>query len=119
MYIPKYLISLTLSTISILSFAQNSNEPKLTQQAYICLSASNVLEFIVDYGNVTGRNSDKKLAYDTITKSNLPLAQQYRLHGMVALLYAKTSLSELSNSPKILNSKQIAIEYYLSCMSDR
>ena len=116
MYITKYLVSFTLATISILSFAQNNSEPKYTQQASICLNASNTLELIVNIKNIMKSDSDRRLAFDKIDSASLPLAQKYRLNGLVSLLY---STSNLSNSTEILNSKQIAVEYYLSCMSDR
>jgi len=114
MNINKFLASLVLVTIGTLTFAQNSNQPKLTQQASICLNASSTLELIVNLKNIT--KSDRKLAYEKIENSNLPVYQQYRLNGLITLLY---STSNLSNSTEILNSKQIAVEYYLSCMSDK
>ena len=108
------VLLLLLSCIYSTTFAQNNSEPKYTQQASICLNASNTLELIVNLKNIM--KSDRRLAFDKIDSASLPLAQKYRLNGLVSLLY---STSNLSNSTEILNSKQIAVEYYLSCMSDR
>ena len=113
MYIIKCFASLIIATISTLSFAQNTYEPAISQQASICLNASSTLELIVNAKNM---GMEKKFMYGYIGNANLPITQQNNLNGLITLLY---STKNLSNSNEILNAKQIAISYYQSCMSVR
>ena len=77
------VLLLLLSCIYSTTFAQNNSEPKYTQQASICLNASNTLELIVNLKNIM--KSDRRLAFDKIDSASLPLAQKYRLNGLVSL----------------------------------
>ena len=111
MYIIKYLTILVFVATSLISFSQNSNAQALSQQASICLKASSTLELIVNAKNM---GMESKYMYGYIVDANLPIAQQNNLNGLIPLLY---STKNLTNSTEQLNSKQIAINYYLSCMS--
>ena len=113
MYIINYLTSLFLIATCSVSFAQNSNAPAISQQASICLKASNTLELIVNAKNM---GMERKNMYGYIYEASLPIAQQNNLNGLIPLLY---STKNLTNSTEQLNGKQIAINYYLSCMSVR
>ena len=114
MNIIKCLVNLALLTICTFSVAQNSNEIALSQQASICLNSSNTLELMVN-----GKNSgaiDRKKAISKIIESSLPIAQKHSLIGLMSLIY---SAQDLSGATEKLSAKQIAINYYLSCMSVR
>ena len=114
MNIIKCLVNLALLTICTFSVAQNSNEIALSQQASICLNSSNTLELMVNGKN--GGTIDRKKAISRIIESSLPIAQKNNLIGLMNLIY---SAQDLSGATEKLSAKQIAINYYLSCMSVR
>ena len=114
MSLSQSLVCLSLATISTIALSQNTGEAQLSGQATICVNASYTLELMIN-----GKNSgsiDRLSAIRKINESNLPPVQKNNLTGLVSLIF---KAQDLNSATEKLNSKQIAISYYQSCMSAR
>ncbi len=111
MCIIKYSALLILTSIGMPSFAQFNSAPAISTKANICLEAS---KQAFKVANDKNHYANLKITEAQINQTNLPSTQKDSLIGLAQLL-------EMSEFGEKINfdARQIAINYYLSCMSVR